>query len=308
MDRTNDVIVGTLSGRNMGELNCGYGWHDFENYAVSLLRSGFQGRKILFVCNITSDARARLQACGIYPIDFSIEDYSFGGQTHGVCTARWKILHDWLATQTDVRYVIQNDVRDVIIQTDPSTWLEKQSGAKIFVASECILYKDELPNRVWFERLYGSQVLETFANEEIASAGIVSGEAEAIRRLALRVYQNCTERFGDDQSAYNYVLRTEFAKEMRVTSPVEGYALTVGWYHIGEGAVHQPGPNTAPGTRPSPEEQAVGKKSMLVARPPSFREGVVYPYGSDTPFCMIHQYDHSTEWADVIDARYRTRT
>jgi len=33
-------------------------------------------------------------------------------------------------------------------------------------------------------------------------------------------------------------------------------------------------------------------------------DGLVYPAGSNTPFCILHQYDRNPDWGPAIASRY----
>jgi hypothetical protein len=274
VDANNDAIISTIKG---------YGWSSIKNYAVSLSQSGFRGRKILFVCDVTSVAREALTKLG-----FELVDYKSTG--NNTVIERFKILRDWLAeNKKDLRYVIHCDGRDVVVQTDPSPWMENQT-AKLFGASEAILYKNEFCNPSWIKKLYGQETLDTLQNEEVICAGTIAGEADAVYRIVSRIYESCTDRFGDDQAALNLLLRTEFKEEMRIPRISEGFILTAGWWLIGNC-------NGNP-------DQPIGRNSMLVTEPPQLKDGVAYPYNSETPFCIVHQYERGSAWAPKISARY----
>src|SRR5208282_431026 len=119
---SSDCIVGTAKG---------YGWASFKNYAVSLSQSGFRGRKILFVCDVTKVARETLTRLG-----FELVDYVSTG--NNTVIERFRIFRDWLAAnKRDIRYIIHCDIRDVVVQSDPSPWMEQQTE-KLFGASEAI--------------------------------------------------------------------------------------------------------------------------------------------------------------------------
>jgi hypothetical protein len=274
MDATNDCIIGTAKG---------YGWGSFKNYAVSLASSGFRGRKVLFVCDVTDAARAALKRLG-----FELVEYVSTG--NNTVIERFRILRDWLAAnKSSLRYVIHCDIRDVVVQSDPSPWMEKQT-AKIFGASEAILYRNEFCNPEWIKKLYGEQTLASLANEEVICAGTIAGEADAVYRLVKRIYESSTDRFGDDQAALNVLLRTEFKDEMTIPQISEGFILTAGWWLIGDC-------NGNP-------DQPIGRNSMLVPTPPALKDGVAYPYESDKPFCVVHQYERGNAWAPKISAHY----
>lgn len=273
MDATNDVIIGTA---------CNYPWGDFKNYALSLCRSGFQGRKILFVRNITDAARRNLLRLGFELIDYEKKEAN-------TVIQRFKLLADWLDAQGDIRFVIHCDVRDVIIQKDPSPWMERQT-ARIFGASEFILYRNEYCNPQWVEKLYGVKGTAFLANEEVVCAGTVAGTADAVRRLSRRIYESSTDRFGDDQAALNMLLRTEFKEETIIPKADEGFILTAGWWLIGNCEGNQ--------------DQRIGQRSLLRMTPPILKDGVAYPATSTEPFCMVHQYERGEAWRPLISAHY----
>ena len=277
MDARNDIIFGTC---------VNYTWSDISTYAMSIHQSGFRGRKILFVNNLRGNAREKLLKLGFEVIDFT-------PTMKNVVVERFKILHDWLTekNKVDIRYVIHCDVRDVVVQMDPSPWMEKQT-AKIFGASECIIYKDEACNPFWVEQLFGRKALETLNNEEVVCAGTIAGEADAVRRLTKRIFELSTDRFGDDQAALNILLRSEFKDEMRIPGPEEGFILTAGWWLIG--AIKEN------------RDQAVGKRSKLMVTPPELIDGVAYPSRSILPFCLVHQYERGNAWLPAIREKYNT--
>lgn len=274
MDASNDVIIGTAKG---------YGWTSVKNYAVSLAESGFRGRKVLLACDLTATAREALTKLG-----FELFDYkSTAGNT---VYERFRVLRDWCETQKDIRFIIHCDVRDVVVQADPSPYMEQQAS-KLWGASEFILYRDEFCNPEWIKKLYGQETLDTLQNEEVICAGTIAGEFETFKKIIARIYESCTDRFGDDQAALNVLLRSEFKDVMSIPQQYEGFILTAGWWLIGNVNGNQ--------------DQAVGRRSMLVANPPDLRNGVAYPCGSDKPYCIVHQYERGNAWAPEISNHYR---
>lgn len=167
--------------------------------------------------------------------------------------------------------------------------MEKQE-AKIFGASEFILYKNEFCNPEWIRKLYGEAQLAALQDEEVVCAGTIAGESDAVHRLVTRIYESSTDRFGDDQAALNVLLRTEFKEEMRIPQVEEGFILTAGWWLIGNC-------NGNP-------DQPIGRNSLLVKNPPELRDGVAYPCGLKTPFAIVHQYERGNAWNPSIRAHY----
>ncbi len=273
MDATNDVIIGTAKG---------YGWQDVRAYAVSLAQSGFKGRKVLLVCDVTKVAQDALTKLGF-------ELYHYESTAGNTVYERFRVIEEWCSKQTDVRFIIHCDVRDVVIQSDPSPFMEQQA-TKIWGASEFILYKDEFCNPEWIRKLYGEETLTTLLNDEVVCAGTIAGEFETFKRMITRIYESCTDRFGDDQAALNVLLRTEFKEVMSIPKYHDAFIATIGWYLIGQHNGNQ--------------EQFVGRRSLLVPTPPDLRDGVVYPCGGDKPFDIIHQYERGGMWTPKIRGHY----
>lgn len=275
MDAKDDVIVGTAKG---------YGWAGFKNYAVSLSESGFRGRKILFVCDITSVARAALTRLGFELIEYQ----SVSPQTN---TERFKILADWLAHEKDkTRYILHCDVRDLVFQSDPSVWMESHP-AKLWGTTESILYRDDESNKHWVRQVYGQEILDEMMDSEVICAGTIAGEAETVFRVAQRIYESSFENIGSsDQAAYNRLLRTEFADDVTYPAISDGFVLTSGWWLIGRVKGHP--------------ERAIGQCSLLCHHPPVLRDGIAYPEGSDEPFAIVHQYERGDEWKPEVNSRW----
>lgn len=281
MDATNDVFIAT---------GCNYWWDVFKNYAVSLAESGFRGRKILFVRNISRVARETLTKLGFELIDYQQKESN-------VVIQRFKLLHDFLvANEGKIRFVIQSDIKDVVVQSDPSVWMEREHAANpsinLWGASEFILYRNEFCNPQWVYKIYGEDGNKFLADEEVVCAGTIAGTAEAMTRLTKRIYESSIDRFGDDQAALNMLLRTEFKDEMRIPRHDESFMMTAGWWLIGD-VVGNP-------------DRPIGLRSNLRETPPQLRDGVAYPFNSDVPYCIVHQYDRGLAWSPSISEHYKS--
>lgn len=167
----------------------------------------------------------------------------------------------------------------------------EQQTAKLFGASEAILYRDEFCNPEWIRKLYGEETLASLANEEVVCAGTIAGEADTVHRLVARIFESCTDRFGDDQAALNVLLRTEFKDEMVIPRISEGFILTAGWWLIGDCNGNA--------------DQHVGRRSLLRTTPPYLKDGVAYPFEDSKPFTIVHQYERGNAWNPSIRARYK---
>ena len=67
----------------------------------------------------------------------------------------WEYLRDH---HQEFRYVLWLDVKDLILQSDPSVWMEQNIGNKSIVASnECVTIEQEETNQLWARSILGEE-------------------------------------------------------------------------------------------------------------------------------------------------------
>ena len=219
----NDVVIGAIRGHS---------WPQISAYANSLTRSGFTGTKLMFIYGgIQQATRDNLVRLG-----FQVRDWPRVPNAMCMVHDRFWCGADWLADHRPHRFAIWTDVRDVVFQTNPSTWLENNIGGdKIIVGSECLLIKKEPTNRKWVVDTFGADALEELGDEPVLNAGTIAGEAEAIQKLLFAVHDGCHRvralgfaESGDkarDQVVTNAILRRSPFKEItRIPRLKEGFA------------------------------------------------------------------------------------
>jgi hypothetical protein len=182
-------------------------------------------------------------------------------------------------------------VKDVVFQTNPSEWLEKNmNDAQINVACESIRYKDEDWGNHNLFKAFGPLVHDHNQNNLIYNAGTVSGKFDTMLDFFLNVYMMCngTSHFtegggGPDQAAVNILLNMKPYRDItRFTASEEGWAAQLG--------------TTGP--------HIVGKYAdKLVEKTPILVDNVVCT-SDGTPFVMVHQYDRVPEWKEIIEKKY----
>src|SRR5271169_1035828 len=132
-----DLIIGMATG---------YNWDHLEAFVVSLRQSGYQGRCILIdgegphipPTPWRIDPRITREALNRY----NIEVLNFGRFEEHPMILRFKIVSDYLYGNPDFRYVMMVDTRDIIFQSDPIIWLEKNLGNRqLAIVSEGMLFK-----------------------------------------------------------------------------------------------------------------------------------------------------------------------
>ena len=202
-----------------------------------------------------------------------------------------RFLHMWLLLKQykgNYRYIITTDVKDVVFQSDPTKWLEKNIGNnKIVAACESIRYKDEPWGRENIQRAFGTAIYDACKDNLIVNAGTLSGEFDTMLDFFLNVYMFCSGTShwvegggGPDQAAVNVLLSMSPFKEVtRVAMSEEGYAAQLGT------------------TGPQVNYDVVEEK-------PKFRDNWIVTTSKDIPFSIVHQYDRVADWKNSIERRY----
>ena len=122
----------------------------------------------------------------------------------------WKFLKD----QKDIRYVISTDISDVVFQTNPSKWIDKNFdiyniGSKLMYQSEGLRYRDEDWGNENFQHCFGSELYERVKDCSIYNAGSMMGEFNTFVDFSLTValiLNNAQHNPTPDQASVNFVL------------------------------------------------------------------------------------------------------
>ena len=280
-----DIVVGCITG---------YTFDKIKPWVNSLDRCGFDGVKAMICYNIDYETVEELVKRNYTVLAFGKNDnlkkFAYK-ENFSIVVERF--LHMWYFLkkfQGQYRYIISTDVKDVIFQTNPSEWLEKNIGdKKINVACESIRYKDEEWGNHNLFKAFGPLVHDNKDNL-IYNAGTVSGKFDTMLDLFLNVYMMCngTSHFtegggGPDQAAVNILLNMKPYKDItNFAMSEDGYAAQLG--------------TTGPQVAGKYADKLVEKSPILVDNMVCTSEG--------KPFAIVHQYDRVPEWKEIIEKKY----
>jgi hypothetical protein len=281
-----DIVVGCITG---------YTFDKIKPWVNSLDRSGFDGVKAMICYNVDYETVEELVKRNYTVLAFGKNDdlkrFEYK-ENFSIVVERF--LHLWYLLKKfegQYRYIISTDVKDVIFQSNPSEWMEKNmNDAQINVACESIRYKDEDWGNHNLFKAFGPLVHDHNQNNLIYNAGTVSGKFDTMLDFFLNVYMMCngTSHFtegggGPDQAAVNILLNMKPYRDItRFTASEEGWAAQLG--------------TTGP--------HIVGKYAdKLVEKTPILVDNVVCT-SDGTPFVMVHQYDRVPEWKEIIEKKY----
>ena len=281
-----DIVVGCITG---------YTFDKIKPWVNSLDRSGFDGVKVMICYNVdyatVEELVKRQYTVLAFGKNDNLKKFEYK-ENFSIVVERF--LHMWYFLkkfQGQYRYIISTDVKDVIFQTNPSEWLEKNIGDKeINVACESIHYKDEDWGNHNLFKAFGPLVHDHNKDNLIYNAGTVSGKFDTMLDFFLNVYMLCngTSHFtegggGPDQAAVNILLNMKSYKDItNFAMSEDGYAAQLG--------------TTGPQVAGKYADKLVEKSPILVDNMVCTSDG--------RPFSIVHQYDRVPEWKQMIEKKY----
>jgi hypothetical protein len=267
-----------------------YEWPDIREYAVSLVRSGFCGERVIFHENVHADALTKLSALG-----FTLQEFHASADPHRGYNAeffaflreRFVPVVAYLDAHSDFERVLITDVRDVVFQSDPFRWLEAHS-ALLTMSDEYCLLKHEPTNGRWAEQAAGAEY--TWLREHvILCAGVIAGRPRPLADLLREVVRRTLASASTpdplvDQGVLNYVARLAPFKDLiHVPKMIDGFTATCGLFQTHAKHIEH-----------------------RTEDPPVFdyASGQVLVPGTLEPFAIVHQYDRDPAWKRVVQSQY----
>lgn len=281
-----DIVIGFITG---------YSFDKITPWVNSLDRSGFEGTKAMICYDISYDVADELTKRGytIFAFKRNEEKRRFEyKKDFSIMVERF--LHLWYLLKQfkgQYRYIITTDVKDVVFQSNPSTWLERNIGDKKINAScESMYYKDEDWGTHNLMKSFGPLIHDAYKDNLIFNAGVISGEFDTMLDVFLNIYMLCQGTShhiegggGPDQAAWNILLGMKTYHDVsRKTMSDDGWAAQLG--------------TTGP--------QISGKYGpKLVDKSPKIEYDTVCT-STGAPFVIVHQYDRVPELKELIERKY----
>ncbi|MDA7794004.1 glycosyltransferase family 29 protein, partial [Glaciecola sp.] len=192
-----------------------------------------------------------------------------------------------LLKDIDCDRIIWTDVKDVIFQTNPSHWLNKNKNKPIIACSECITFKDD----EWAVTNAGTSFpmeWEWLQNKTSHCAGTIAGDKEYIRDLFINIYRwSLTSSNPDqlsDQAAYNVLInQTQYKDIVQFTPQEDGFATQLGTVLI--------------------KKDHFGDKLL---EPTPIVDDLIRNQKGE-PFVIVHQYDRNPQLKQSIHNMYKDK-
>lgn len=273
-----------------------YNWDKIKYWVNSIEQSGFTGDKAMIVYNSDYDTVNELIKRNFKIYAFNRDDVLrrvFYPAKFSVMVQRFYDLWQYLNTldSKEYRYVITTDVKDVIFQSDPSTWIKSNlKNKKLIVSAECLTYENE-PWGLNNMRLSFPMMFDYMKSKPIYNCGVLAGELETIRDLALSIFMSCVGLPGQipggggpDQAALNILLKTEIWKNItRFASSEDGWACQAG-------------------TTVDPTLVDIVGQFLLEPQPTWDGEYACTSKGIRYP--VLHQWERIPSWKSIIEQKY----
>jgi hypothetical protein len=278
-----DLIIGGASN---------YTWDHIKYWVNSIRRTSFVGDIVLVVTNMNEEtiAKIRTESINLYCYGNLTDNGLVHNSKNAPHVERFFYIREYLKSNKHYRYVTVTDTRDVIFQSDPNVFLEKNmSGREIIASSEGMVYKDEPWNNQNMREAFGNFMHNEFKEYDICNAGVIAGRYDAITDFLLILYEQCINRPIPivDQAVFNFLINQRpFKNGVLVTKNDSAWAAQLG---VTRGAI----------------EAGAGEIGISVQQNPALLSEYIDLYKDNQPiidgpfvvnqngqkFCIVHQWD-----------------
>jgi len=280
-----DVVIGCITN---------YTFDKIKNFVNSIEQSSFDGYKVMIVYNVPKNTVDELQNRGWIVMSFNYDEqnewYFYKENFRVMCDRQlhyYEAISQLQSEFGDLRYVIALDPKDVIFQSNPSDWLEKNIGdKKINVGCESVRYKDETWGRSNLVESFGESIYEKCKDNLIFNCGTLAGEWKTMTELFLNIYTMCigSPNQTPDQAALNILL------SMDVYKNITNFAMSE------DGWACQAGTTV--------DERLLQHHRDKLVEPCPYLDGDIVKTNKGIPFVLVHQYDRISEWNDIITKKF----
>jgi hypothetical protein len=302
-------------------------------YLESIKRSGFSGSKIMLVWDIHPETRADLLRYGFELVDFPVPSDSF-------FHARVRVVYEYLREHhKEFRWIHWLDVKDLILQSDPSVWIDQNAGKYSLIgSSESLAIQHEETNWLWSNQIIGPAKASEIADCSVFNGGAFSGKAELMAEFFHQVHLLCQAYSGGYppcQVSMAYAANRIFTADFYQPRWSEGYAMcphptwspwrTPCWPYMRDPhpVIDKVTCNLHAGTTPNPSNPMIvfnplwGNnlqvqiadrriKIETTSHPLQGIELVDHPVGKK--FSILHGYDRDWDLKSLYEFKYRATT
>jgi hypothetical protein len=291
-----DLIIGGASN---------YKYDDVKYWINSIKKSGFDGDIVLVVTNIALAELEKIAEKGVQILAYGQKDadgnYSSNSKMPPHVERFFHIWNFLNTTKEEYEFVVTTDVRDVVFQRNPMTFLRGDTFSGFIAAGEGLAYKDEPWGNNNYLQAFGPFFHNIIKDKEIYNVGVMAGEMDLVRDMLLMILQLSINRPIPivDQAVYNFILNTDVFKNR-----TEFFGNGAGWAcNLGTTLPAIASGSGDIGMKNDPTAQLLYQTKYMAEQPIINEEGIVYN-SYDMPFYIVHQYDRVAGLAEKIRAKY----
>lgn len=296
-----DLIIGGASN---------YGWNELKYWINSIRSSGFSGDVVLVATNITDETIKRLTNEGVRLQLYGKKDIhgNFVAHNNGAPHVErffyiWNYLNEHA---NEYSYVITTDTRDVVFQSNPSSWIDEcvfTGYQSLIASSEGLKYEDEPWGSNNLKEAFGPYFHNIYKNSLIHNVGTIAGFAEQVRDLLFMIFQMSINRPIPivDQAVFNVLLQQKMFKDItKFTSNIDGWAIQLG---TSIHAIKSGKGDIGLSVMQNPSNLLTYQMKYADEQPIITDDGYV-TNSKNQKFVIVHQYDRVDGLADVIRKKY----
>lgn len=259
-----------------------YNFKQLKPYVKSIEQVAPDADKVMVVGLTDPDTRIKLTDCG-----WHIENLPQVKEIP-VHVLRFLPMFAYLDEHRDqYDLVVSTDVKDVVFQSDPFTWLsDNLAGKKLVAGSESLKYQHEPWGDDNLKSTFGGYVYDLFKDHVIYNVGTLGGQADYMRDLFFNLFYNSINKPIPivDQAVFNVMIQTQPYKDVTLFAEQK-----MAWA-------------CQAGTVADPTKMSYFRPNLLETEP-VFQDGVVMT--SDLkPFTIVHQYDRVPAWREFFLKKY----
>lgn len=292
-----DLIIGGASN---------YDWNKIKHWVNSIKRTGFEGDVVICATNIKKETVSKLS-------DANVKVYLYGKETEtgyesitrtAPHVERFFHIWNYLSQNTeDYRFVVVTDVRDVIFQTNPVPFLEKNLVTKSIVcSSEGLAYKNEPWGSNNFLEAFGPFFYDVYKETTIYNVGTIAGYNDEVRDLLLILFQLSINRPIPvvDQAVFNFMInQVQYESETLKTTNKDNWAIQLGTTKV---AIESGSGDIGIEYKNNPSKIDEYNKIYNDVQPTVNGHEVLNPSGEK--YCIVHQWDRVDGLREAIDKEY----
>ncbi len=293
-----DLIIGGASG---------YNWKKLQYWVNSIQKTGFDGDIVLVMTNTDSETIDKLTSKNVKVYAYGQADGKggfFNPNNRAPHVERFFIMWDFLKnTKDQYRFVTITDTRDVVFQTNPTEWLEKQLLVKSIVcSSEGLLYKNETWNDTNLLEAFGPHFHAIFREKMIYNVGTIAGFSDEITDFILMLFHLSINRPIPivDQAVFNVMINIHpYEEEILKTNNTHEWAIQLG---VTENAVKSGAGDIGALIKSDPSKLDEYYANYQDKQPTIKGHQVFNPSGNK--YCIVHQWDRIPGLKEEVEKFY----